>query len=405
MNKTMMALSCVLALSNAPAAMAACGIRNEVPVAVLSAGFQAWKSVTAAMAECGNVKAELDQEFSAKEPAAFAANPALYQIGGVANETMVPLANAGTIRPLESLVAKYGQGLSPNQLIKINGKVMAIAMDVNAQHFMYRADIFEKLGIAEPKTYADVLAAAAKIKAANAAPYPIGATMKVGGNVATDFVNMFGAQGGALFGASGKPTVNGPAGVQALETMRALTAYMDPEYLNSDSTYVQKQFQQGKIAMANLWGSRAGALEDPKESTVAGKIGLSAAPAAMAGGKPASAIWWDGMVIAKNITEAQADAAFQVMLQGFNTDMVQAHNDDVVWLVNGYKPGRLARGVIETLQGGAPPYPSSARMGLLVTALGNQLPDYFTGKVTAVQALTNVENRYDVAAKEAGLLK
>ena len=405
MRTAMLGLSCALAFVGAPAAMAACAFKNDVPVAALTAGFTAWKSVDAAMAECGDVKYELDQEFATKEPAAFAANPALYQLGAVANETIVPLADAGTIRPLDSLVDKYGQKLTPNQLIKMNGHVMAIAMDVNAQHLMYRKDIFDKLGIAEPKTYDDVLAAAAKIKAANAVPYPMGATMKVGWNLATDFTNMFGGEGGVLFGPDNRPQVNSPAGIRALETMKALTAYMNPEYLNADSTTVQTQFQQGRIAMANFWGSRASALDDPKESTVVGKVAMAAAPAAIPGGKPASAIWWDGMVVAKNITDAQADAAFKVLMQGFGTDMVQAHNDDVVWLVPGFRPGRSAEGVIATLKAGAPPYPSSARMGLLVTALGNQLPEYFNGKMTAPRVLAAVEDRYTVSAKDAGLLK
>ena len=395
----------LLALLAGTAAHAACPFRNEVPVSVLAAGFQAWKSATAAMAECGNVKVELDQEFSTKEPAAFAANPALYQIGAVANDVLVPLADAGTIRPLDDLVAKYGQALTPNQLIRMNGKIMAVAMDVNAQHLMYRKDILDSLNIPEPKTYADVLAAAAKIKAAGLMATPVGATMKAGWNLATDFTNMFGGYGGTLFAPDNRATVNTPEGVKALETMKALTAYMDPEYLNADSTAVQKQFQQGKIALANFWGSRAGALDDPAESTVAGKVAMAAAPAAVSGGKPASAIWWDGFVIARNATDAQAEAAFKVALAGLSPDMVKAHNDDVVWLISGFQPGRAAGGVIATLQAGAPPYTSSARLGLLVTALGNKLPDYFNGKSSASETLADVETRYAAAARDAGLLK
>lgn len=386
-------------------ARAACGFHNEVPVSILTAGFQAWKSVTAAMVECGNVKVELDQEFATKEPAAFAANPALYQIGGVANETIVPLLDAGTIRPLDELVAKYGQRLTPNQLIRIDGKIMAIAMDVNAQHLMYRKDVLDALGIAEPRTWDEVLAAAAKIKASGQMATPVGATMKAGWNLATDFTNMYGGEGGALFGADNRATVDNPAGVKSLETMKALTAYMEPEYLNDDSTSVQKEFQQGKIALANFWGSRAGALDDPAESSVVGKVVMAAAPVAMAGGKPATAVWWDGVVIARNITDAQAEAAFKVAMAGLSGDMVRAHNDDVVWLVDGFKPGRSAGGVIATINAGAPPYVSSTRMGLLVTALGNTLPDYFNGKTGAGDTLAAVEAKYSAAAKDAGLLK
>ena len=160
-----LALAGVVSLMGS-AAFAACSYENDVPIKSLSAGFEAWKAVTDAMAECGNFQAELDQEFRTKQPAAFEANPALYQIGGVSNGTITPLVNAGTIRPLDDLVEKYGANLKPNQLIRINGQVMAVAMMVNTQHLMYRSDILSDLGIEVPTTWDEVYAAAAKIKEA-----------------------------------------------------------------------------------------------------------------------------------------------------------------------------------------------------------------------------------------------
>ena len=156
----------------ATGAWAGCAFENQTPIKMLSAGFAAWKAASAAMAECGNFEAELDQEFRHKQPAAFEANPALYQIGGVSNGTLVPLVNQGTIRPLDDLVAKHGQHLRPNQLIKLDGTTMAIAMMVNAQHLMYREDILADLGIAVPTTYDEVLAAADTIKQAGVVEYP-----------------------------------------------------------------------------------------------------------------------------------------------------------------------------------------------------------------------------------------
>lgn len=259
-------------------AWAACSFENTVPLKSLSAGFEAWKAVTDAMAECGNFSASLDQEFREKQPEAFAADPALYQIGGVSNATLVPLLNAGTIRPLDDLVAKYGQDLLPNQLIKVDGQTMAIAMMVNAQHLMYRSDVLADLGIEEPKTYDDVLAATAKIKEAGVMDYPIGGTFRTGWNLGQEFVNMYLGEGGEFFADGNMPAINNDQGVKALETLKAMTEYMDPEYLVSDSTYVQQQFQQGKIAMANLWASRAAAMNDEAESQVVGKVVMAAAP-------------------------------------------------------------------------------------------------------------------------------
>jgi ABC-type glycerol-3-phosphate transport system substrate-binding protein len=388
-------------------AMAACAFQNDVPLKSLSAGFEAWKSATDAMAECGNFTAELDQEFESKQATAFAANPSLYHIGGVSNGSITPLMNDGSIRPLDDLVAKYGQNLNPNQLIKVDGQTMAIAMMVNTQHLLYRKDILEELGIAVPTTWDEVLAAAEAIKASGKVQYPLGATMKAGWNLGQDFNNMFLGYGGQFLNADGTPSVNTEAGVKALEMMKALTAYMDPEYLTSDSTYVQQQFQQGKIAMANLWGSRAGAMDDAAESQVVGKVATAAAPLAMPGGAPATTLWWDGIVIAKNITDAEAEAAFKVAMEGLDEEMVKANNADAIWLVKGYEMTPLSQGTVDTFSANPPPpsYPSTNEMGLMHTALGNELPAFFNGERDAAATLAAVEAAYTTAAKEAGLLK
>ncbi len=384
------------------AAWAACSFENTVPLKSLSAGFEAWKAVTDAMAECGNFSASLDQEFREKQPEAFAANPALYQIGGVSNATLVPLLNAGTIRPLDDLVAKYGQDLLPNQLIKVDGQTMAVAMMVNAQHLMYRSDVLADLGIEEPKTYDDVLAAAAKIKEAGVMDYPIGGTFKTGWNLGQEFVNMYLGEGGEFFADGNMPAINNEQGVRALETLKAMTAYMDPEYLVSDSTYVQQQFQQGKIAMANLWASRAAAMNDEAESQVVGKVKMAAAP--MGAAAPATTIWWDGMVLAKNMSDEEADAAFRAIMEGIDAEMVQANNDVAVWLNRAYTPGDLAAGAAASAQAGAKPYPASGPMGIMHTALGNGLADYLTGAKDAQTTLADIEADYLTAAKEAGLV-
>ena len=132
---------------------------------------------------------------------------------------------------------------------------------------------------------------------------------------------------------------------------------------------------------------------------------MAAAPAAVQGGKSATTLWWDGLVIAKNITDTQADAAFRVAMQGISPAMVAQHNDDAVWLIAGFKPGPLAIGVIESVQAGAPAYPASAQFSLLHAAFGNNLADYFAGKMTAEQALEKVDAAYTTAAKSSGFIK
>ena len=397
-------LTTVIAISAfATSVSAGCAFENNIELKSLSNSFDAMKAVAEAMAECGNVTSTLDVDFKDKQPEAFAANPSLYQIGGVSNGTMVPLLNAGTIRPLDDLVAKYGSQLKPSQLITVNGQIMAIAMMVNNQHLMYREDIFNDLGIDEPTTHAEMVAAAKFMQSYNLVDYPIGGTYKAGWNLGEEFINNYLGNGGAFFGEGNAPSINNATGVATLNTMKSLTEYMDPEYLVADSTYVQQQFQQGKIAMATLWATRAGAMDNAEESQVVGKVKMASAP--MGTTRPASTNWWDGIVLATNMTDEQADAAFRVAMEGIDTEMVQANNDDAVWLIDGYVAGPAAAGAIATANNGAAPYPSSSPgMGAMHTALGNGIAAFLTGNKDAATALADIEAAYTIAATESGLM-
>jgi len=304
---------------------------------------------------------------------------------------------------LDDLVAKYGSHLKPSQLIKVNGKIMAIAMMVNNQHFMYRSDVLDEFRLAVPTTYDEVLAAAATIAKYDVVDYPLGGTYKAGWNLAEEFVNMYLGNGGSFFGEGNAPAINNATGIASLETMKDLTAYMDPEYLVSDSTYVQQQFQQGKIAMANLWASRAGAMDNAEESQVVGKVIMSSAP--MGSVRASSTNWWDGIVLAKNMTDDEADNAFRVAMEGLDTEMVQANNDAAVWLIDGYVAGNAAAGAIATANNSAAPYPSNEPgMGAMHTALGNGIAAFLNGAKDAATTLADIEAAYVVSATESGLM-
>jgi ABC-type glycerol-3-phosphate transport system substrate-binding protein len=218
-------------------------------------------------------------------------------------------------------------------------------------------------------------------------------------------VDLYLGYGGTLFQADNRPAVKSDAGLKTLALMKKLMAFMNPNVLADDSTAVQQQFQQGQIAMANLWASRGGAMDDAHESKVVGKVVSAPTPAVIPGGKPATTVWWDGMAIATHATDAQAEAAFKLMLWAVNPETVAKYNDDSVWLIPGYKPGPIAKGAIEAMQVGAPAYPVSTRIGLLHTAIGNNVADYLAGRTSADATLDKIEAAYVTSAKETGLIK
>lgn len=96
----------------------------------------------------------------------------------------------------------------------------------------------------------------------------------------------------------------------------------------------------------------------------------------------------------------------RLAMEGLDSEMVTANNEAAIWLVNGYQPGPLAEGAIATATANpAPPaYPSTTQMGLLHTALGNELPAFLTGDRDAPATLAAVEEAYTTSAKEAGVL-
>jgi len=276
--------------------MAQCN--NTVAAKSLTNAFPAYVIMTDVMKSCGNFEAVLDKDHRLKVQDAFSTNPSLYTIAGVANATALPLFEQKLVRPLDDLIAKYGAGLRENQFIRVDGKVMAIAALFNTQHLMYREDILRDLGIDVPKTWDEVFTAAEKIKAAGVVDYPLGGYYMSGWSLGFVFINYYLGEGGTFLEANNMPVIDEAKAKVVMERMKKAASYMDPEYLVSDTTFVTKQLQQGKIAMANLWASRAAAVNDAKESTVAGKIKM--AGGLMGSAKTASTVWWDGWVVAEN---------------------------------------------------------------------------------------------------------
>ena len=403
-------LSIVGALSlTAFSAAQACEISARV--SVVGNEFPAIQTVGAGAAACtgAEVSTNLTADHQKINVPGMQGNPAEYTSAIVANSSIVALMNEDVIRPLDDLVAKHGGDLKSSQLIKVNGKIMAVAFMANAQHLMYRKDVLADLGISVPKTYEEMLAAAEKIRSSGAMQNPVGGAYAAGWNLAQEFNNMFLGYGGSHFeSGSANPSVNSEAGVNALNMMKSLSEYMNPDFLTHDSNATNAEYRAGNIALLNMWGSRASSQTTAEGVTDAVKNGRAiAGPMTVGGGSTAaSTLWWDGWTVAKNISDAEAEATFIAMMNGISPSMMSDENirTQAVWLIDGYKPTDAAIGVFEAAKMGTTPYPMLPYMGLMHTALGAELPAFMQGKETAEQALADVEAAYVAAAKEKGYL-
>lgn len=401
----------VLALLASPLAQAECAFEGSGSVSILSNDFPALNAVNGAAKECASdalsVSANETTEHRDIQVEALKAQPANFNVVICANSSIVPLLNGGLIRPLDDLVAKYGSHLAPSQLVTVDGKIMAIAFMANAQHLMYRSDLLEEVGLETPGTYDEILATAEAIRSAGLMQYPLTGTYKAGWNLGEEFVNLYLGLGGEFFEpGTAVAAIQNEKAVAALDMMKKLTGYMHPDYLTFDLDLAAPHLLQNQAAMANLWGSRGGAILDPANAAegVAGNIALAAAASVGGGDVPASTLWWDGFTIATNQSDEAAETAFRVMMEAVDDEMVGANNEKAVWLHPAYEPTPAAAGVFATAEGGAAPYPMLPYMGLLHIAFGSNLADFLQGEESAEQTLADIDAAYTAAAKEAGFL-
>ena len=383
-------------------------------VSIVGNEFPAIQTVGAGAEECAaggvDVSTNLTADHQQINVAGMSGNPAEYTSAIIANSSIVALINEDVIRPLNDLVEKHGDGLRPNQLVYVGDDVMAVAFMANAQHLVYRSDILEQIGVEPPKTYEDMLAAAKMIREQGVLENPVGGAYASGWNLAQEFNNMFLGYGGSHFkDGSAEPNVNSEAGVNALNMMKALSEYMNPDFLTHDSNATNAEYRAGNVALMNMWGSRAATLVDadgvPQEVVDGFAI---AGPMTVGGGSTAaSTLWWDGWTVAKNISDEDAEATFLALKHGIRPAILDDEEvaKQAVWLIDGYEPTAAAVGVFAAAEMGTTPYPYLPYMGLMHTALGGELADFMQGKESAEQALADVEAAYVAAAKEKGFLQ
>ncbi|MEM1386744.1 MAG: extracellular solute-binding protein [Pseudomonadota bacterium] len=391
---------------------AACGPDGQ-SIRVLGSDFPAIQAVTAtAESNCGGAAGEfvinLRDDTRDMMNQALTPTPAQYTSVIVANATLTQLMNDGLVRPLDDLVEKYGGDLNPNQFITLDGSIMAVAFMANSQHLYVRTDILEEAGVEGiPSTVEEVVAAAEAIRAAGIMEHPI-VMNATGWNMGELFNLFYFGHGGSLFETgSAEPSINNETGMAALASIASLAEYAHPDYLSHASNETQGLWEAGQAALGIMWGSRGDAILDAEGSTpeVTDNTLLVGAPTVGGGSTPVATLWWDGITIAKNVSDEEAEATFAALVSTLTADLMAEHNDDAIWLVDGFVPGPAAAGVAETAQGGASPYPMIPYINLMHNAVSAELADFLKGDETAEETLADIEAAYVTAAKEAGFLQ
>ena len=312
------------------------------------------------------------------------------------------------LQPLTDLVKTYGERyrLEERMLVRVDGEVMAIAFLQNTQNLYYRADLFAKHKLTVPTDYAQMVQAAAVLKASEPSiSFAVAQGFAKGFDCGTEFTNILASLGGRFFEpGSAVPAFNSEFGVQAIDVMRSVMPYMTPNALASNADDVVNQFQQGKAAMGVLWASRAARMDDAAASRVVGKMQFAAAPAARAGGHTAAHLWWDAAVLPRN-NPRQREATFHVLMEGLSETAVKSGNHLGLWVRSVFEPGRFGTGVALSRAAGAPVWSSEPFFSLAHAEVGKLLPDALVGDRKPQAVLDAAAAAYVRSATEKGFIK
>ncbi len=223
---------------------------------------------------------------------------------------------AGWLEPLNAYVGEPAAALKPYLPVYatsnvVDGKVAAMPAFADAMFMYYRKDLLAKHGVAEPKTWDELAAAAKKIQQAEGNSHLQGLSIQgapIEGAVCT-FLLPYWSQGKDFQDASGKLALDRPAAAKGLQQWLNM---VDSGVIKKNVAEVKtpdtvNEFKAGQVLFAINWSWAWDRFSDDADSKVKGRVGVMPLPA-MAGGKSATCVGgWQWAVSA--FSKHKADAA------------------------------------------------------------------------------------------------
>jgi multiple sugar transport system substrate-binding protein len=164
--------------------------------------------------------------------------------------------------------------------VDYDGKAYGMPWILDTKYLFYNTDMLKKAGIsAPPKTWDELLAQAKTIKDKGIVEFPIVWSWAQAEAVICDYTMLLASYGGSFLTDDGKPAFQ-TGGGQALDYMvnsieAGLTNPNSKEYLEED---VRRVFSSGQAAFALNWTYMYNLANDPKESKIAGNVGVVPGP-------------------------------------------------------------------------------------------------------------------------------
>lgn len=245
---------------------------------------------------------------------ALASSAGAYDVVMVINEWATPdvLAKLAPLDGMTPLLEEPADIFAAmRQTFTHAGKLVALPIRSNPQIVHFNKAIFAERGVAQPRSFADLLDAAQKLAGKRAD----GATV-YGFGVKTladdDLTLIMKALGGDVLTKDYQVVVDSPANAATLARLKALydNGGLAPNFASMDTVAVQNLMREGLLAMVMFGDSYYTRFNDSKTSRIAGNVGFFAIPGEKAGAYgPAKVAYW-AAALPSNGPVANRDAAW-----------------------------------------------------------------------------------------------
>ena len=288
-----------------------------------------------------------------------------------------------------------------------DGKIYGIPFTANSMHYFYNMDIFEKYNISVPKTYADVIASAKKLKEADI-DLPFAINLHAGWAWRIEFINFLNAFRGELLSSEGQPLFNSKEGVAALEMILEIAdATMGKKGLSWSIDDVEIGLETGRLASATTWTSRAANMDDPTKSQFVGRIGFAPAPRVSPSGKRAAPASADYYMIPAN-TKIDPEYIFRIIAEATDLESQKRGADYSLMTRNKVSETRddirYVKAALQSISEGGAVTSTHPGNPILMAIIDNYLPKIVDRRDDIQGLLNDIADEYIKEATQQGIL-
>lgn len=284
--------------------------------------------------------------------------------------------------------------------VSYEGKRYGMPWILDTMYLYYNKDMLAKAGISgPPKTWAELDSDAKILKAKNIVQYPIVWSWAESEALICDYATLVDAFGGSFY-SDGHPVFDQDGGLEALQYMvqTVKDGTTNPKSLQFVEDDVRRVIDNGDAAFALNWTYNYASASDPKQSRVAGQIGIEPAPGVAGKSSFAAMNGSMGLGIPTNASHPQQAWVYITYMTSQPVQDAYAHLSLPIWR-SSYDDPKVAagqQGLIDAAKDAInvqTPRPQIADYQHLSAILQKNIQEALLGSMTAEAALQDAAQK------------